>query len=94
MGTMSSLFISVLLPFKACSHLGDLKEARFRLGFWCLPSQTMSIAPACLWLHTETDCTEGLPVLVSYNSVSRVVPLCFFPRVGSGSWLCACPACP
>lgn len=82
-------FFSVLLAFKACGRLEDLKEARFRLGFWCLPSQTMAIAPACLWLHTEMGCAEGLPVLLSYNSVSCVVHFCFFLHVHSGSWLCA-----
>lgn len=72
---MSSLFFIVLLAFKARGHLGDIKEARFRFGFWCLPSQTMAVAPACLWLHTETGCAEGL----LYNSVSSHSAFFLFP---------------
>lgn len=70
-------FFSVLLAFKACGHLGDLIEARIKLGFRCLRSQSMATAPACVWLHTETGCAEGPPVLLSHNPLPCVLHFCF-----------------
>lgn len=63
---LRQVFLSFLffLPLKAWAQLEDLKKARFSLGFWYLPSQTMAVAPACLWLHMEVGQTESVPVLL------------------------------
>lgn len=91
---MSYLVFSVLLAFNPCGHLGDLKEARSRLGFWRLPSQTMATALACVWLHTEMGCAEDLPVLLPHNSVSCVLHFCFFPRVDVAAGCMQVPSLP